>query len=345
MTALQAYAIDDAGDPSGTWEHFATPSDAGLRADALEEVRAIAALQATDMLLVIRQGKVAFTLGDPTRKFLCHSIRKSFLAALIGAEVENGRIDLSSTLESLGIDDRDGLSEVEKQATVYDLLTARSGIYHPAGYETPWMRRIKERRHAHAPGTFWCYNNWDFNALGTIFETLTGESIHQAFARRIASPTGMQDFLLIDGQSGGRPDGWHESFDISEHRAYPFRMSSRDLARFGQLFLRHGVWNSAQVLPIGWVQECVLPYSHAGTHGAYGYMWWLERDGVFLPGVVTPKGSYAAMGAGGHYCLVMPALDMVVVHRVDTEISGRQVSAFGFGRLLRQLLAAVDQPS
>jgi CubicO group peptidase (beta-lactamase class C family) len=327
--------------PSKDWEWHGNEAGAGFDSSGLDVLRSFAATQATDMLLVVRHGRIVLSLGEPDRKFLCHSMRKSFLAALIGLEVEEGQIDLSATLESLGIDDREGLSDVEKQATVYDLLTARSGIYHAAGYETPWMRRIKEARHSHAPGTFWCYNNWDFNALGTIFEKLTGETVHQAFARRIAGPIGMQDFAL----EGEKPDGWHESFDISEHRAYPFRMSSRDLARFRQLFLQQGLWNDAKILPSGWAQECVMPYSHAGTHGAYGYMWWLERDGVFLPGVVTPRGSYAAMGAGGHYCLVIPALDMVVVHRVDTEIRGREVTRFGMGRLLRLLLAAMNDTS
>ncbi|SFA75162.1 CubicO group peptidase, beta-lactamase class C family [Rhizobium sp. NFR07] len=319
----------------------ATATDTGFSEERLEAVRACAASQATDMLLVVRHGQVAFSIGDAEKKFLCHSMRKSFLAALIGFEVEEGRIDLSATLESLGIDDCQGLSDIERQATVYDLLTARSGIYHPAGYETPWMRRIKEKRHSHAPGTFWCYNNWDFNALGTIFEKLTGETVHHTFARRIAGQIGMEDFAL----EGETPDGWHERFDISHHRAYPFRMSSRDLARFGQLFLQQGVWNGVPILPAGWAQECVMPYSDAGTHGGYGYMWWLERDGVFLPGVVTPKGSYAAMGAGGHYCIVIPALDMVVVHRVDTGISGREVNRFKMGRLLRLLLAALNDTS
>jgi len=334
-------AASSVANPGKDWELHGSETEAGFDGDGLDTLRAFVATQPTDMLLVVRQGKVALSLGEPDRKFLCHSMRKSFLAALIGFEVEEGRIDLSATLEHLGINDREGLSDIERQATVYDLLTARSGIYHPAGYETPWMRRIKEPRHSHAPGTFWCYNNWDFNALGTIFETLTGETVHQAFARRIAGPIGMQDFT----HAGDERDGWHESFDISEHRAYPFRMSSRDLARFGQLFLQRGLWSGTSVLPSGWAQQCVMPYSHAGTHGGYGYMWWLEREGVFLPGVVTPKGSYAAMGAGGHYCLVIPALDMVVVHRVDTEIQGREVTRFGMGKLLRLLLAAMSNTS
>ncbi|MHA4735305.1 serine hydrolase domain-containing protein [Ensifer adhaerens] len=319
------------------WSAYEGVAEAGFQAERLSAVRERAASLATDALMVIRRGKVVLETGDLGRKYLCHSIRKSLLAALYGFEVESGRIELSATLESLGIDDRQRLSQTERQATVHDLLAARSGVYHPAGYETPAMLLTKEKRHSHGPGTFWCYNNWDFNALGTIYSRATGETVHEAFVRRIAEPLGMEDFSLA-AQS---PDGWYESFDASDHPAYPFRMSSRDLARFAQLYLQGGVWRGCQILPRGWVELCTLPYSHAGSRGAYGYMWWRERDGVFLPGVVMPRGSFAAWGVGGHYALVMPALDMVVIHRVDTETPGREVSEFQFGRLMREMLAGV----
>ncbi|MGU3400634.1 serine hydrolase domain-containing protein [Brucellaceae bacterium D45D] len=324
--------------PAQSWD-ISDPARLGWNAQKLEMVRALCEAQETDCLLVVEQGRIVYSWGDIEHKYLCHSMRKSFLAALMGEDVYSGRIRLDATLEELGIDDNEGLSEVEKNALVYDLLTARSGIYHPAGYETAWMKMIKEKRHSHAPGTFWCYNNWDFNALGTIFVQQTGKSVAQAFAERIARPIGMEDFSLL----GEKPDAWTESFAESRHDAYPFRMSSRDLARFGQLFLQKGTWSGKQILPEGWAAENVMPYSHAGARGAYGYMWWLERDGVFAPGCVTPRGSYAAVGAGGHYCLVMPALDMIVIHRVDTDIKGRAISKHGFGRLLKAILAAKQQ--
>ncbi len=321
--------------PAKSWQ-TADPASLGWNSGKLETVTTLCEAQETDCLLIVEQGKIVYSWGDIEHKYLCHSMRKSFLAALMGEDVASGTIALDATLAELGIDDNEGLSEVEKNALVYDLLTARSGIYHPAGYETQWMKMIKEKRHSHAPGTFWCYNNWDFNALGTIFVQKTGKSVAQAFAERIAGPVGMEDFLL----AGEKPDGWTENFAESRHQAYPFRMSSRDLARFGQLFLQKGVWSDKQILPKGWAEENVMPYSHAGARGAYGYMWWLERDGVFAPGCVTPRGSYAAQGAGGHYCLVMPALDMVVIHRVDTDIKGRAISKHGFGRLLKAILEA-----
>ena len=36
--------------------------------------------------------------------------------------------------------------------------------------ETPAMKAARPERGSHAPGTFWYYNNWDFNVLGTVFE-------------------------------------------------------------------------------------------------------------------------------------------------------------------------------
>jgi len=60
-----------------------------------------------------------------------HSIRKSYLSALYGIHVHEGRIQLSKTLADLGIDDQSPLTAVEKRATVADLLKARSGVYHP----------------------------------------------------------------------------------------------------------------------------------------------------------------------------------------------------------------------
>lgn len=333
-------SYQDAANPAENWEQVQNPASSGWSEAGLQAVETCAEGQETDALMIVQAGKIIYTYGDITHKYLCHSIRKSILAAMMGQDVADGTIDLSQTLEALGIDDNEGLSDIEKQATVYDLLTARSGVYHAAGYETPWMRMIKEKRHSHAPGTYWCYNNWDFNALGTIFEKQTGKTVHQAFDERIAKPLQMQDFSLAGNNSPLGPDGWHEHFTESRHAAYPFRLSTRDLARFSQLYLRNGRWNGENVLAKDWAQECVMPYSHAGAKGAYGYMWWLERDGVFFPGVVTPKGSYTGVGAGGHFNITIPALDMVIVHRVDTDVADRRLSDHKFGRLLKLILDA-----
>jgi CubicO group peptidase (beta-lactamase class C family) len=116
-------------------------------------------------------------------------------------------------------------------------------------------------------------------------------------------------------------------------------MSARDLARFGLLFLRGGAWRDRQVVPREWVEESTRAHSDAGPCG-YGYMWWVAAGGKSLPGVYLPDGSFWARGTRGHYVLVVPAYDLVVVHRVDTDVPGREVSHQEFGRLLRLLLGA-----
>lgn len=73
----------------------------------------------------------------------------------------------------------------------------------------------------------------------------------------------------------------------------------------------------------------------------YGYMWWVARDCnkyPHLPGLNIPEGSYSARGAGGHYILVIPGYDLVIVHRVNTDIRGNSVSKGEFGKLTSLIL-------
>jgi CubicO group peptidase (beta-lactamase class C family) len=54
-----------------------------------------------------------------------------------------------------------------------DLIKSRPGIDYPALGEAPGMKAVRPQRLSHAHGTFYHYNNWDFNAAGTIFEQET----------------------------------------------------------------------------------------------------------------------------------------------------------------------------
>ena len=126
----------------------------------------------------------------------------------------------------------------------------------------------------------------------------------------------------------------------SVYAAYPMRLTARDMARFGLLFLRQGVWRGKQVIPKDWVAESTASYSDAGESGGYGYLWWIAVGGKHLPGVTMPDGSYSARGSGGHYILVVPAYDLVIVHRVNTDIRDRSVSGAEFGKLVKLIFDA-----
>src|SRR4029079_8257023 len=127
--------------------------------------------------------------------------------------VAEGKIDTARTLAELGIDEKSTpLTTEERQARVLDLLLARSGVYLPAAAEIDAMRDARPKRGSHPPGTFWYYNNWDFNVLGTIFRQATGEDLFQAFDRRIAKPIGMQDYRPADGEYSLEAPSEHAAF-------------------------------------------------------------------------------------------------------------------------------------
>ncbi|MBP87820.1 MAG: hypothetical protein CMJ64_14045 [Planctomycetaceae bacterium] len=334
VAAASSHVLSADRFPSQTWERADSPSDVGWSAPKLAAAREFSETLDTAAVMIIQNGLVIDEWGATALPLMCHSVRKSLLSTLYGIHVGDGTINLDATLEELGIDDREpSLSETEKQASVRDLLKARSGIYHPALYETKAMAAARPERGSHEPGTFWYYNNWDFNTSGTVFENLTGRSIFEEFEGRVAAPLQMQDFVR-------RRHTKYVTGDDSVHPAYPFQLSSRDLARIGLLFLRGGQWKGTQLVPADWITESTQSFSDAGSSGGYGYMWWVSVDGRHFPGVTLPKGSFSARGYRGHFLLVVPAWDLIVVHRVNSFQQDTRVSKTDFGALLRMILAA-----
>jgi len=297
--------------PQETWLQYATPEEAGWSSEKLQEAREYFDTINSAAVMVVYDGAVLAAWGNVETRYMCHSVRKSLLSALYGVHVAEGRIDLNQTLAQLGIDDQPPLADAEKQARVIDLLRSRSGVYHPAAYETAAMKEKRPQRGSHAPGEFFWYNNWDFNALCTIFEQETGTKVFEEFERRFAVPLGMEDFRLQDTY-------YHLEARHSIHPAYPFRLSARDMARFGLLFLRRGRWGDRAILTEPWVRESTASHFREGDttpnpQYGYGYLWWRIVDGPF-----EPLGMYSARGYGGHAIDVVPAADLVFVHRVDT---------------------------
>lgn len=132
----------------------------------MDDLNALLSSGGSTALLAIRGREVVFARGFHAHRSSVASVRKSLIGILYGIAVAAGEIDIHATLDALGIDDLSPLTAQEKQATVADLMKSRSGVYHPCVYGMEPGRPV---RGSHAPGTFWYYNNWDFNALGTIY--------------------------------------------------------------------------------------------------------------------------------------------------------------------------------
>ena len=270
----------------------AEPESVGFQKDKLEKVAEYATENTgTTGLVVVVNGKIIYTYGDIKQVSYTASCRKSVLSMLYGKY----------------IDDVQGLLPQEKEATVYDLITARSGVYHPASNPGGIPEDKKYERGVTKHGTRFVYNNWDFNVAGTVFTLKTGLDIYDALEQDLAKPLGMEDFDRARHKLSGNAE-------MSKHLAYYMHFSTRDMARIGQLMLQKGRWNGEQLVPEEWVvrsTSVVTPLDRE-FHCGYGILWWLLRDKQYPEQF---KGAYSAQGRYGQFITVFPAMNMVVAHK------------------------------
>ncbi len=291
----------------------------------------------TTGMMVVHQGRVVFSYGDVEELSYIASCRKSVLAMLYGPFVESGRIKLDKTLQQLGMDDLGGLLPMEKRATIRNLLTARSGVYHSASNEGDQSDRAPQRGTV-VPGSFFLYNNWDFNAAGYILEKETSQGLYDILDSVLARPLQMQDFQIATQIKTG-------DSTKSRYLAHHMVFSTRDMARLGYLMLRKGRWQDQQILPAKWVDTLTTPmtsYREAAKDGnnyfhfAYGYLWWLW-DAPTNTGAY--EGAYSATGAYGQFITVLPQLDVVIVHKTNA-IYQRQTPTDLYLRLVGKVVQA-----
>jgi len=145
----------------------------------------------------------------------------------------------------------------------------------------------------------------------------------------VAAPIGMQDFRAQDVEYTTRDHPAEQRFNnVSDHRAYVFDISTRDLARYGLLYLNCGKWRGRQIVPRDWVLESLEgrdtregrgPQEQETGFGDYGYLWQIDREGSRrITQLRTREPFYIASGSRGHMMFVVPYLDLVVVHQVAT---------------------------
>lgn len=315
---LQSCITNKAAFEGTAFEFSDQPASAGLEESELDAITAyIRKNSATTGLVVLHQGKLVYEYGNIERISYIASCRKSVLSMLYGQYVEDGTIDLSENIGSLGIEEEDGLLPKEKEATIDHIITSRSGVFHLAsngGYDKD---NFLERGSVE-PGAYFVYNNWDFNVAGHILEQKTGRSIYEELELQLAIPLGFQDWNIKNQRKSG-------SRKKSQYKAYHMYLSTRDMAKIGQLMLNKGRWNGEQLISEDWIEKTtttVTPFSTMeerygkadpnDLHMSYGYMWWLidnyQGKEVYLDG-------YSAIDYGGQYITVFPRLELVIAHK------------------------------
>jgi len=315
------------------WAQTATPLEsirpeqAGYSVERLNQLKQFLIEKHSSSMVILQDGKLVFEYGDINKPHLVHSIRKALLSSLLGIEWGNGKFNLDQTLATIEYKKLvEGLTPKEQQATLADVFKSRSGVYLPAAAESTLMKQSKPKRGSHTPGSHYYYNNWDFNFAGQYFEAISGQSIFTAFHQNIARPIGMQHFKgrYIEVNSADKHSWRSDEVDgfygyereTSEVPAYHFRLSTYDLALYGQLLLNRGRWDGQQIIPEQWLDLSLQPYSiYNEKYGlSYGMLWY-----VLVPDKGQEYASFYHTGTGVHMIGVYPKLGMVMIHRVNTE--------------------------
>lgn len=259
-------------------------------------------------VVVVRDGYVvaeryqgAYGRDDPLK---IRSVTKSFISALIGIALDEGKLDgLDQTIGEL-IPDRipAGADPRTPGITVAHLLTMTSGWawdistdYQRLIASPNWVELTLSQPVIYDPGTFYAYNTGGSHILSVILTEVTGEDTADYAQERLFDPLGI-----------ARPT-WQRSPQGETCGGFGLELTPRDMAKLGYLFLNEGLWDGARIVPADYVAAATTVQSAGDSTGLalYGYQWWVTDTSGYP--------AYFALGFGSQYVYVVPALDLVVV--------------------------------
>ncbi len=237
------------------------------------------------------------------------SVAKSYLSALMGIVLEEGWIaslddPVTQYVPALAGSAYDG-------ASILNVLQMASGVTFNEDYldfnsDINRMGRVLALGQSMdgfaagltetfaPPGQQWQYVSIDTHVIGMVIEGASGRSIPDLMQEKLIAPMGLEatPYYLTDG--------YGTAFVLGG-----LNLTTRDYARFGQMFLQMGEWNGQQIVPIDWVAASTEP-SAPTAPGAeqYGLQWWIAPD--------APEGEYFARGIYGQYIYVNRAQGVVI---------------------------------
>lgn len=247
---------------------------------------------------------------------ILHSTSKSFTSALVGIAIDQGFISDTDAFfyELFAYASYDNWDTRKANMTLDDALTMRFGILwdewsEPYGAADNSLTVLTANNDDYAkalldlpidadPGTNFVYNTAGSVAIGQALENSVGVPMADFAAVHLFAPLQIVDVRWGETPTG-LPNGGSGLF-----------LSTRDMAKFGQLFINSGVWNGEQVISADWITRSVQPYTTltwTDTSG-YGYQWWIDR--FFVNGQQID--SYSTRGYGGQYIFCVPSLQLVV---------------------------------
>ncbi|BBF43097.1 6-aminohexanoate-dimer hydrolase [Lachnospiraceae bacterium KM106-2] len=249
------------------------------------------------------------------------SVTKSIFSALIGIAIEKGYLKSvdQKVLDFFPEHTVDPKNKTIADITLKHLLTMTA----PYKYKTEpyvaffssenWVNTALDLLGGDGPiGTFLYSPIIGAHILSGILVRVTGQSTLEFATEHLFAPLGIS-VQNIAFHSKEEQMAWTSNplktnqwvVDPQGNNAASFGLSlpPSDMAKIGQLYLNHGVWDGKQILPAKWINDCTTEHSKWNTL-SYGYLWWLIDE---------KEHSFAALGDGGNALYINPIKQLVIV--------------------------------
>lgn len=248
------------------------------------------------------------------------SITKSVTSALVGIAISEGRIPgVDANAHELFPEYSEQMAPDKRSLTLHHILTMSAGLdwveggaMEPRGNDEFRMTNSPDpvaftlgRSLESKPGEDFTYNGGLPTLLGYLLERAYGKRGDEIVKEKLFDPLGIDDFEFRAMPSG-----------LLAY-AYGLRLTPRDMAKFGMLYLNDGRWGEKQIIPAEWVEASLEPHTELSRFPplrGYGYQWWLMRFESQENSIWVPN----ARGSGGQRIFILRPLNMVVVITAGT---------------------------
>ncbi|MBK9122138.1 MAG: serine hydrolase [Chloroflexi bacterium] len=268
-----------------------------------------------DSLTVVRHGHIVLDVYyypyTPDRPHQLWSATKSVTATLVGIAIDRGLIDSvdQPIIELFPQFAPDEVNLAARSATVADFLAMSSGISCSSTFRNECAAMdsgdatafVADLLFAESRPTYPPYRRFEYCDLNSCL--LLG-----AIQNSIDKPLWQfADEVLFEPLEITNYTWWTDDVGMPLG-SFGLHLTPHDMAHIGALYLNGGVWNGQRLVSQAWVDfvRCAdpsrCPFYDAENRTGYGYHWWLFKPSL-----------YAAVGLGGQFIAVAPAIDMVVV--------------------------------
>jgi CubicO group peptidase (beta-lactamase class C family) len=292
--------------PTRDWTS-ASPASQGMDAQLLASAVTAAKEEKIGLysLLVIRNGVIVaetyFNGDDASTRREVYSCTKSFTGTLIGIAIDKGLIKgvdrpLSDFLPAASYANPDPRKAA---ITLENMLTMNSGLdwnesdatYSAMYSSSDWTKYVLGFPMRAQPGTEFNYCSGCSHVLSAVIQNQTSGTAKQFAKTNLLDPLGISGAMWESDAQGIPIGGWG------------LRLTPREMAKLGYLYLHKGQWNGKQIVSSAWVQAATQKHSATDNNLDYGYQWW-----------IYPRfGAYAALGRYGQTIFVVPDKNLVIV--------------------------------